>query len=182
VRCGRIAAAALVLVGLAGCGGGDDKSTGALHTERQRHASAIQLSGREPLVWGNFVVRAAGEPVRLKGVELIGASPGLRIRRAMVADGKRPQARVLVFEAGDFAELPTHAAWQDSLHPLAGYTVRPGEKDAEVVLELATPRRGSFQVTGGVRLRYGDGGAIVLPNQLSACAPAPCEPKRPAGF
>jgi hypothetical protein len=165
---------------------GSSSAGTALASERQRHASAIQLPTGEPIVWGNFVVHAAGDdPVELRSVELLGASAGMRIQRAQVADASRPQSRVLVFGARDFARLPNYAAWRKSLHPLAGYEVRPGARDDELVLYLAPLGRGSFQVGGGVRLRYrvgGDEGGIVLPNQLGVCAPPPCRPPRPKGF
>jgi hypothetical protein len=182
-------AAAIVAVGLGALlvvlSDGDDAAGGALASERQRHASALEAHTGAAILWGNFVVHARKAPVELRSVELVDASPGLSIRRALVADGDRPEARVLVFEAREFERLPRYSAWRKSLHSLAGYTVKPGARDDELVLELDGLRRGRHRVTGGVRLHYSvDGGdaSIVLPNQLLVCAPTPCDPPRPKGF
>lgn len=190
-RTGAAAGAAIVAVGLGALlvlllAGGGDSADGALASERQRHASALEAHTGEPILWGNFVVRAARkDAVELRSVELVDATPGVHIRRALVADGSRPEARVLVFESRDFARLRNYPAWRKSLHPLAGYRVRPRARDDELVLELDGLRRGRYRVTGGVRLHYsvdGDDGTIELPNQLLVCAPTPCSPPRPKGF
>jgi hypothetical protein len=183
-----IAGAVLAVVLVPGSDSSSSAS-GALATERERRASGIEIAPDERLLWGNLVVRAArDEEVELVDVELLGASEGLRLRRALVADGQRPQARLLVFGERAFERLPNVDAWRRSLHPLAGYRVERDAgrfRDTEIVLEFEPVGEGTFQVRRGVRLQYrvGDAeGAIRLPNQLSVCAPSPCKPPRPVGF
>ncbi len=186
-------AAALLLTALAALSGvsacaGDEagRAAPALGTERVRRASGIEVRPDERVLWGNLVVRTTRDtPVELKRVRLIEASERITVRRALVADGRRPQDRLLVFGERAFEELPTYEAWQRSLHPLTGYEVEPGQaRDTEIVLELEPLGRGAAAVEGGVRVTYeaeGRTATLDLPNQLGVCAPSPCRPPPPTG-
>jgi hypothetical protein len=185
------------------CGSDEQSAEGALATEPRPRASGIQLRPDERLLWGNLMVRAAGDQiVELRDAELLRADDGLRVRRLLVADGRRPQERLLVFGERAFRTLPDAERWRESLHPLRGYRVEPVEgpwepgfqgiltrggrwRMTEIVIEFEPIGRASVQVKGGVRVKYrvGDSeGHVDLPNQLSACAPSPCRPVRPEGF
>ncbi len=180
-----------VALGACGDSGGEsgaESAAGALATEQGARASGIQLSPGERLLWGNLVVRAVrDDSVELRDVRLLDASRGLRIRRLMVADEKRPQQRLLVFGEDAFRSLPEFPRWQESLHPLRGYRVEPAApgRMTEIVVEFEPIGRGSAQVRGGVRVHYRvgeDDARLRIPNQLTACAPAPCELVPPAGL
>lgn len=195
-------AVACTLLPLA-CSSGDGSADGALVTERRPRASGIQLTPDERLLWGNLVVRAAGDQtVELRDAELLRADDGLRVHRLLVADGRRPQERLLVFGERAFRALPDADRWRESLHPLRGYRVEPVEgpwkpgfegiltrdgrwRMTEIVIQFEPIGRASVQVKGGVRVEYRVGNSerhVDLPNQLSACAPSPCRPVRPEGF
>jgi hypothetical protein len=144
--------------------------------------------------------------VELQRAELLGVEGGLRIRRAMVADGRRPQERILAAGREDFENGFPVGEWRRSFRPLKGYEVTPKQgpwdpqfgnrkgtrysedgvfESTEIVLELAPTGPGRFRVTRGIRLRYtvdGEEGHIDLPNQLMVCAPKPCKTPRPVGF
>jgi hypothetical protein len=205
----RAGLAGLALLALActllplACGSGDQSADGGLVTERRPRASGIQLAPDERLLWGNLVVRAAGDhTVELRDAELLRADAGLRVHRLLVADGRRPQERLLVFSERAFRALPDADRWRESLHPLRGYRVEPVEgpwepgfegiltrdgrwRMTEIVIQFEPIGRASVQVKGGVRVEYRVGDSerhVDLPNQLSACAPSPCRPVRPEGF
>lgn len=182
---------------------GDGSAEDALVTEPDLRGSGIAIRPDERLLWGNLVVRAGGdETVELRDAELLDASEGLRVRRLLVADGRRPQVRLLVFGEREFRALPDDERWRESFHPLRGYRLEPVDgpwepgfegvrtrdgrwRMTEIVIEFEPIGRASVQVKGGVRIHYrvgDDDGHIDLRNQLSACAPSPCRYARPEGF
>jgi hypothetical protein len=203
-----VALAAVAGVPLAGCGDDDDGGgDGGLSTERTRRASGVPVRADDPILWGNFIVwPATDRTAELRGVALRGATGGLRIRRALVATGRRPQERLLAAGREDFLNGFPVRDWQASFRPLRGHEVKPMDgpwdpefgsdrgtrrttdgvfESTEIVLELAPPGRGRFRVADGIRLRYtvdGDERHIDLPNQLMVCAPKPCKTPRPVGF
>jgi hypothetical protein len=159
-------AAAVLLVGLAGCGGSGDSASGPLQAYTSgggvvASVAGLRLRPGQTADFDAYVVNTSGSPVKVTGVRLVGL-PGYRTPQLVHVSAESGSNSI----GSQLGWPPEGVALRGDLN---GGTVPPGL--TRIAVGVRAPARGVF-VVSGLSLTYGQGASTVAWGGSVTCAVA----------